>query len=75
MQKARIKLTSPDYREVDEISQKIIEVAKRTGVKYSGPIPLPTKKLVVEQKLTRNGKCAYTSELLTLNQMNAHCEE
>ncbi len=67
MQKARIKLTSPDYREVDEISQKIIEVAKRTGVKYSGPI--------LEQKLTRNGKCAYTSELLTLNQMNAHCEE
>ncbi len=69
MQKARIKLTSPDYREVDEISQKIIEVAKRTGVKYSGPIPLPTKKLVVP---TRKSPCGGGTETYEKWQMRIH---
>ncbi|MFH1664024.1 MAG: 30S ribosomal protein S10 [archaeon] len=52
MQKARIKLTSPDYKVLEEICEQIKEVAKRTGVKHSGTIPLPTKKLVIP---TRKG--------------------
>ena len=47
MQKARIKLSSPDHKLLNEICQQILEVASRTGVKHSGMIPLPTKKMVV----------------------------
>ena len=42
--KIRIKLTAFDYRIVDKASEKIIEVAERTGALVSGPIPLPTKR-------------------------------
>ncbi len=69
MQKARIKLTSPDYKEVDEIGRKIIDVAKRTGVKYSGPVPMPTKKLVVP---TRKSPCGGGTETYEKWQMRIH---
>lgn len=42
----RIKLISYDYRLIDESAKKIVEVAKSTGAKVSGPIPLPTEKEV-----------------------------
>ncbi len=45
--KARIKLTSTDHRKLDEICRELKEIAEKTGVKVSGPIPLPTKKLRV----------------------------
>src|SRR3989338_2274939 len=47
MQKARIKLSSPDYDTLNGICTQIIDVAERTGVKHSGSIPLPTKKMVI----------------------------
>ncbi len=52
MRKARIKLTSPDFKLLEDICEKIKEVANRTGVKHSGSIPLPTRKLTVP---TRKG--------------------
>ncbi|MAG22012.1 MAG: 30S ribosomal protein S10 [Candidatus Diapherotrites archaeon] len=55
MQKARIKLTSPDYEQLTEIANKILDVAERTGVKHSGAIPLPTKKLVVPTRKSPSG--------------------
>lgn len=42
----RIKLISYDHRLLDESAKKIVEAAKRTGAKVSGPIPLPTEKEV-----------------------------
>ena len=42
----RIKLVSYDYRLIDESAKKIVEAAKKTGAKVSGPIPLPTEKEV-----------------------------
>lgn len=44
MQKIRIKLKAYDHRLLDQSVQEIVETAKRTGAKVSGPIPLPTKK-------------------------------
>lgn len=44
MQKIRIKLKGYDHRLLDKAVGEIIETAKRTGAKISGPIPLPTKK-------------------------------
>ena len=46
-QKARIKLSCTDFKQLTDICNQITEVAKRTGVKHSGIIPLPTKKMVI----------------------------
>ena len=40
----RIKLKSYDAQLLDQSAQRIVEAAKRTGAKVSGPIPLPTDK-------------------------------
>lgn len=42
----RIKLVSYDYKLIDESAKKIVDAAKKTGAKVSGPIPLPTEKEV-----------------------------
>ena len=55
MQKARIKLMSPDFGQITEISQRMVDVAERTGVKHSGIIPLPTKKLIVPTRKSPSG--------------------
>jgi len=44
MQKIRIRLKAFDHRLLDQSTIEIVEAAKRTGAKVSGPIPLPTKK-------------------------------
>ena len=44
-QKIRIKLKAYDHVVLDQSAEKIVEIAKRTGV--SGPIPLPTDKEVI----------------------------
>ena len=46
-QRIRIKLKAYDHNLIDQSSQKIVETAKRTGAKVSGPIPLPTQKEIV----------------------------
>lgn len=47
VKKARIKLTSTDYSKLDEICRELKTIAEKSGVKVSGPVPLPTKKLKV----------------------------
>ena len=47
MQVARIKLVGKDPKVLDSIAREIIEIAKKFGVDYRGPIPLPTKRLRV----------------------------
>ena len=46
-EKIRIRLKAYDHNLVDQSAEKIVETAKRTGAKVSGPIPLPTKKEIV----------------------------
>ncbi len=46
-QKIRIRLKAFDHMLLDQSAQRIVETAKRTGAKVSGPIPLPTKKEIV----------------------------
>ncbi len=45
-QKIRIKLKSYDHSLVDKSAEKIIRTVKQTGAVVSGPIPLPTKKVI-----------------------------
>lgn len=69
MQKARVKLSSPDYKKLEEICNQIIDVAERTGIKHSGKISLPTKKLVVP---TRKAPCGGGTETYEKWQMRIH---
>lgn len=46
-EKIRIKLKSYDHGLIDAAATKIVETAKRTGARVSGPIPLPTQKEIV----------------------------
>ncbi|MBR2847524.1 MAG: 30S ribosomal protein S10 [Clostridia bacterium] len=45
--KMRIRLKAYEHTVIDQSAEKIVETAKRTGSKVSGPIPLPTKKEVI----------------------------
>ena len=38
----RIKLKGFDYRLVDQSAAEIVETAKRSGARVSGPVPLPS---------------------------------
>jgi len=42
-QKIRIRLKAYDHNLLDQSTHEIVETAKRTGAKVSGPIPLPTQ--------------------------------
>ncbi|MBS5659807.1 MAG: 30S ribosomal protein S10 [Clostridiales bacterium] len=46
-EKIRIRLKGYDHSLVDASAVKIVETAKRTGARVSGPIPLPTEKEIV----------------------------
>jgi len=42
-QKVRIRLKAFDHKLLDQSTTEIVDTAKRTGARLSGPIPLPTK--------------------------------
>lgn len=42
-EKIRIRLKAYDHELIDQSAEKIVETAKRSGAKVSGPIPLPTE--------------------------------
>ena len=46
-EKIRIRLKAYDYVVLDQSAEKIVDTAKKTGAKVSGPIPLPTEKEIV----------------------------
>ena len=43
----RIRLKAYDHQLIDQSAERIIETAKRTDAKVSGPIPLPTKTEII----------------------------
>ena len=45
--KLRIRLKAYDSVVLEQSAAKIVDTAKKTGAKVSGPIPLPTEKEVV----------------------------
>ena len=67
--RARIKLTSTDAVKLQDVCDEIKDIAKRIGVKLVGPIPLPTKKLVVP---TRRTPCGDGSNTWDRFEMRVH---
>lgn len=45
--KIRIKLKAYEHTLIDQAAERIVESAKRTGARVSGPIPLPTEKEII----------------------------
>ena len=43
-EKIRIRVKAYEPSILDQSAAKIVDTAKKTGAKVSGPIPLPTKK-------------------------------
>jgi small subunit ribosomal protein S10 len=46
-EKIRIRIKGYDYQLVDQSAEKIVQTAKRTGARVSGPVPLPTEKQII----------------------------
>ncbi|MEE8168043.1 MAG: 30S ribosomal protein S10 [Candidatus Hydrothermarchaeales archaeon] len=62
MQKARIKLSGLDHRKLEDVCSQVREIAQKTGVDMSGPIPLPTHKLRVPVRKSPSGDGTATWE-------------
>jgi len=69
MQKVRIKLDSTDIKILNSICNNIKEIAKKSGVLVSGPIPLPTKKLKIT---TRKSPCGDGTATFDRYEMRIH---
>lgn len=55
-QKARIRLTGTSPETLDKICNQVKSIATKTGVNISGPVPLPTKKLIVPTLKSPDGE-------------------
>lgn len=63
----RIRLKGFDYRVIDQSASDIVETAKRSGARVSGPVPLPTKieKFTVNRSVHVNKKSMDQFEVRT----------
>lgn len=59
-QRARISLSSTDPEKVDSVCDQIKSISTRTGVPMSGPIPLPTKRILVPVRKSPDGEGSET---------------
>jgi small subunit ribosomal protein S10 len=59
-QYARIKLTSTNLEQLDQLAREIKEITEKTGVKMKGPQPLPTKKLKISTRKAPTGEGTHT---------------
>ncbi len=55
-----IKLTGLNHEHVDEVCQGIKQISQSTGVKLRGPIPLPTRRLIVPCRKSPDGEGSET---------------
>ncbi len=59
---ARIKIISRNKKDAGIIAKQIVEIAKSLGVKFTGPVPLPTKRLKIATRKTPCGDGSHTYE-------------
>ncbi len=69
MTKVRIKLNSTDIETLNAICESIRELAKKSGITISGPVPLPTKKLKIT---TRKSPCGDGKATFDRYEMRIH---
>ena len=69
MGKVRIKLDSIDIEMLNKVTDEVKQIAKKSGIVISGPVPLPTKKLKVT---TRKSPCGDGSATFDRYEMRIH---
>lgn len=69
MGKVRIKLSSMDINTLNEICMMIKDIAGKSGVVISGPIPIPTKRLKIT---TRKSPCGDGTATFDRFEMRIH---
>lgn len=69
MARVRIKLNSTNIEMLNNICDSIKEIAKKSGITISGPVPLPTKKLKVT---TRKSPCGNGTATFDNFEMRIH---
>jgi small subunit ribosomal protein S10 len=62
VQRARIRLSSTSDEKLLEMCQQVLDIVKRTGVKMSGPVPLPTRRLIIPVRKSPCGEGTATWE-------------
>ena len=62
MQQARVRLAGVNPDDLDNICGEVEEIADKTGVAVSGPVPLPTKTLEVPSRKSPDGEGTATWE-------------
>jgi small subunit ribosomal protein S10 len=68
-QVVRIKLSSINIDQLNDITDSIREISKKAGVSAKGPIPLPTKRLKVT---TRKSPCGDGTATFDRFEMRIH---
>ena len=68
-QPARVKLTSKNLIKLDNVCGDIMDIGKKTGVKITGPVPLPVKRLNIT---TRKSPCGSGTETYEKWEMKMH---
>jgi small subunit ribosomal protein S10 len=58
--KARIRLSSPNFEDLQRVCEEIKAISQKTGVRIRGPIPLPTKRLIVTTRKAPSGQGSHT---------------
>jgi len=69
MPKVRIKLNSTDINLLNTICDSVKDIAKKSGIAISGPVPLPTKKLKIT---TRKSPCGDGTATFDRFEMRIH---
>ena len=55
-----IRLTGENHTDVNQVCDQIKHISDETGVKLRGPIPLPTRRIVVPCRKSPDGEGAET---------------
>jgi len=69
MPKVRIKLNSTDIEMINSICNSIRDIANKSGITISGPVPLPTQKLRIT---TRKSPCGNGTATFDNYEMRIH---
>lgn len=56
VQRARIRLSSTDSKKLLEMCNQVTDIVRRTGTRMAGPVPLPTRRLVIPCRKTPCGE-------------------
>lgn len=69
MSKVRVKLNSTDIETLNSICNSIKDLASKSGIVVSGPVPLPTKRLKIT---TRKSPCGEGTATFDRFEMRIH---